>query len=669
MMHDWQLLREYRRDGSQAAFSRLVERHLRPVYATCLREVHDPHLAEDVTQAVFLVLARKGPSLRAGVPLSGWLFNVARYAARNALRQEARRAARERKAAEMQATASEADSWREIDPVLNDALATLKSGDREIILLRFFHELSFGETGEALGISEDAAKMRVGRAVEKLRRYMAKVGVAVPAAWLAGLLAENAAQAMPAIGAASIAAGSAAVVAGGAGSVAIMEGAIKAMWMAKVKLAATVVGICLVGGGMLGWAAYSHGGGGAVAASASTAIVAPNVPEPDWDWRKKGDPEAVRLLDQMVAAYDGLSSYSSTAEFSGIQGASPLPTVGSRASIAFQRPSKLAIKPLDEADKGSALGSQSIRQAVNDGKNVRCEGPPGSNEIYKYQNEYLNEDKLHAVFGGAHGSWGWLSWLIGERDPFTLLWQEQLAARVGNTDLKSLKVLEPSRADGVATDRVLATTTANFDGKRYETCQIFSIGHKDHLLRLVTSTSKDLVSNVVSSSEERYVHVAANPSLPDSVFVFHPHPGDKELERIWRDPRHVPHSMARPGNAVFTGRVTFEDGKPAAGIKVVAEMKDNVLDELCDEQNARVPDRLWRMHRAEAVSGEDGSYSLSGLTDLPYDVAASDEAGRRGAVVVGVTGKEGGTVTVPDLVLTAGGFVSGTVVDKRTEKP
>src|SRR5688572_21471250 len=98
-MDDWLLLREYVDRGSDAAFTRLVERHLNLVFTTCLREVRDADLAQDVTQAVFLILARKAGGLRRGTVLTGWLFNTARFASRNALRQQARRKAREELAA------------------------------------------------------------------------------------------------------------------------------------------------------------------------------------------------------------------------------------------------------------------------------------------------------------------------------------------------------------------------------------------------------------------------------------------------------------------------------------------------------------------------------------------------------------------------------------------
>ena len=196
---DGRLLQQYREQGSEAAFARLAARHLNFVYATCLRETNNTALAEEAAQVVFLLLARKAPSVRPGQSLSGWLFQTARFAARNARRREERRKAWEERAVEQMPWAGqEADAlWDRLGPAVNDALAALGAKDREAILLRFADGLSFPELGAALGMSEDAARMRLNRAIDRLRRFFAKQGVTVSVSVRMGLFAGRIVQAAP----------------------------------------------------------------------------------------------------------------------------------------------------------------------------------------------------------------------------------------------------------------------------------------------------------------------------------------------------------------------------------------------------------------------------------------------------------------------------------------
>src|ERR1019366_411143 len=165
MTDDMALLRKYARQNSEKAFSTLVSSHVNLVYSVALQEVHDPHLAEEITQAVFIILARKADSLGDKTILSGWLCRTARYASANALTIQRRRQHREQEA-HMQSILNEAanepdETWNQIVPLLDGAMEQLGQKDHDAVVLRFFENKTFAEVGANLGASEDAAKMRV----------------------------------------------------------------------------------------------------------------------------------------------------------------------------------------------------------------------------------------------------------------------------------------------------------------------------------------------------------------------------------------------------------------------------------------------------------------------------------------------------------------------------
>ncbi len=208
MLDDAHLLRRYADENFEPAFAELVARHIDLVYSAALRQVGgDAHRAQDVTQLVFATLARKASALRGHPALAGWLYNTTQHVARRAQRTEWRRRAREQEALRMNAdskvAAGEVD-WAQIRPVLDDALRELGERDREAVVLRFLARQPFAEIGRALEVSEDAARMRVERALEKLRARFARRGMTSSASALATLLAGHAATAAPAGLAASV---------------------------------------------------------------------------------------------------------------------------------------------------------------------------------------------------------------------------------------------------------------------------------------------------------------------------------------------------------------------------------------------------------------------------------------------------------------------------------
>jgi RNA polymerase sigma factor (sigma-70 family) len=198
MATDDKLLREYALNRSEQAFEILVSRHINLVYSVACRQVRDMHLAEEITQAVFIILERKAGTLGPKTVLSGWLCRTARYVAANRLTIERRRYHREQEAyMQAQLNEPEAHAWMQIEPVLENAMAQLGEKDHNAIVLRFFEDKSFSDVSRALGTSEDAAKKRLKRAVEKLRAFFTKRGITLSAGVIAGAISSNSVQAAP----------------------------------------------------------------------------------------------------------------------------------------------------------------------------------------------------------------------------------------------------------------------------------------------------------------------------------------------------------------------------------------------------------------------------------------------------------------------------------------
>ncbi|MGH8245245.1 MAG: sigma-70 family RNA polymerase sigma factor [Gammaproteobacteria bacterium] len=245
---DIALLREYARDHSEQAFRTLVERHVNMVHAVALRQVANAQLAEDVTQAVFIVLAQKAASIPQNTILAGWLFRATRFAAANVKRAETRREHWEQKAAQMEPPSPSDPEQDQITPLLGDALEELPERDRAAILLRFFESKSIEDVGRTLGTSEGAAKMRLSRAVEKLRLIFRKRGVVVTTAAMLGVLAAQSAHAAQA-GLASSVVAYALLNQTTASTLPLVKGTLALMAQTKSKTFVITALVLLFGGG------------------------------------------------------------------------------------------------------------------------------------------------------------------------------------------------------------------------------------------------------------------------------------------------------------------------------------------------------------------------------------------------------------------------------------
>jgi len=300
-MEDHELLRRYVESGSHEAFGELVRRHIGIVHAAALRLTRDRHRADDVTQAVFVALARDARKVRRGERLSGWLLTAARYHASHLRQSESRRIHHETRAAAMTPISTDhadpsiapdaAGAWEQVSPALDEAIGNLSAKNRDALLLRYFEHKTVREVAAALRISEDAAKQRLSRAVEELRTFFTRRGVMVSAVVLAALLSANAVAAVPPEFAAATAQASLQAAATGAGGAAATgasgKGVAALLSGAKAKAAAVLLAAAVAGGGGV---AVRHV---LVAAEGPPGVAAPRGAAParqsDGSWRLKFD--------------------------------------------------------------------------------------------------------------------------------------------------------------------------------------------------------------------------------------------------------------------------------------------------------------------------------------------------------------------------------------------
>ena len=252
-LKDMDLLRDYARQGSEDAFAELVRRHVNLVYSAALRQVGIAAYAEEITQAVFVILARKAASLRPDTVLEGWLYATTRLTSSSFLRGERRRQFREQEAY-MQSTLAEASdlpTWNQMSPLLDEAMSQLGKKDRDAVVLRFFKEKQLAEVAVAMNVTEAAAQRRVHRALDKLHRYFNKRGMSSTTAIIAGEITAHSVHAAPLeltklVTTVAVAKGSIATTS----ALTLAKGTMNAMNWMKLKFALGASVAALIVGGM-----------------------------------------------------------------------------------------------------------------------------------------------------------------------------------------------------------------------------------------------------------------------------------------------------------------------------------------------------------------------------------------------------------------------------------
>lgn len=242
---DQVLLARYRQLGDDDALQELIRRHLDMVYSAALRLLRDRHLAEDVTQAVFIIFAQKAASLSPAIVLAGWFHRTTRYAALNAMRSKSRRERHEQLASRPERVEdSAAVDWEALAPHLDKALSALRPSYRDAILLRFFRGMNLASVGESMGVSEEAARKLVDRGVSQLRSQLSSANLSCTTAGLTTALAAGAVQSAPAH-LAQVVLHTAAAGSGAASLSPLVKGTITMMTWTKTNIAIAAVAATL----------------------------------------------------------------------------------------------------------------------------------------------------------------------------------------------------------------------------------------------------------------------------------------------------------------------------------------------------------------------------------------------------------------------------------------
>ncbi len=537
-MTDWQLLQKFADDNSQAAFAEICRRYTSLVYRVCQRELGESSLAEDAAQAVFLLLARKAPSLKPGRAdsLSPWLFQAALLTAKNARRQEQRRQAHELEAAQMQTQHSAGTpEWAEVEPLLNAALQALPAGQRTILLERYFQGRPLVEVGMGLGISEDAARMRVNRALDRLRRWFAARNIALSAAALASLL-PLAVRPAPAHAAEAISRLALPTSGGSTAAHTLAQGVFHAMNLHRLKLQLGAVALVAV---------FVFGTAGAVRVTTQMKVrrVAAE--------QQQSSAQALAIMNQMYATYAAMKSFKCNVVSSDLLTKDGTVKIMQYSEFEVENPNKMRLHrtTLSDADESGQM------LAVSDGRNlyVTCTENHGLADRYlktsiasdtgtsspKYKPLALMELKANIPESGPiELGAGMPSIALGVRlhtsfNPRHTSYPQFLDPEYS---VEKLSVMNFSGLGfGVPVDIVVARIPARVTGQpnsdvsdEYVT---YYIGQKDHLLyELTVGLSPDPAA--VGTRTETYYNRETNSELSPTDFTFTPPSGSHEVQDI-----------------------------------------------------------------------------------------------------------------------------------------